>query len=187
MGHMRGRSWDRAARTCRGKSVINDRLIAAVIRVRDRRLCRPRDCADVVLGVLGGTGFQVGEVGTIWEAVRAPARVRHEVDSGLTGSPGKRHMTGPGPKRMYVSAFTRVPRREDRGSRTEYCARDLALPHGCVAPLGQDCADVADTNLLVRSGCRNKVGTIPRSAQSAFSGAIQKCPRRRFSAGIGLL
>ena len=38
MGHTRGRSWDRAGRTCRGKSVINDRLIAALIGVRDRRL-----------------------------------------------------------------------------------------------------------------------------------------------------
>jgi hypothetical protein len=31
MGHA-GRSWDRAGRTCRAKSVINDRLIAAVTR-----------------------------------------------------------------------------------------------------------------------------------------------------------
>ena len=39
MGHTAGRPWDRAGRTCCGKSVINDRLIAAVIGVRDRRRC----------------------------------------------------------------------------------------------------------------------------------------------------
>jgi hypothetical protein len=43
-------------------------------------------------------------------------------------------------------------------------------------PLGQDCADVAGTNLLLRSGCRNKVGTIPRSAQSAIAVGIRATP-----------
>jgi hypothetical protein len=53
----------------------------------------------------------------------------------------------PGVETSCVSAFTRVPRRDDQRGRREYCAHDLAEPHSCVAPLGQDCANVAGTNL----------------------------------------
>ena len=85
------------------------------------------DCADVVLGVLGGTDSQVGEVGTISET----AGVRYEVD-GLTGS-------GPGSKR-HVSVLS--PESHDETisaagrsiARTIWPSRTVARP---VAAVGE--------------------------------------------------
>ena len=122
------------------------------------------DCADVVVGVLGGTDSQVGEVGTIWEA----ARVRHEVD-GLTRS-------GLGSKR-HVSVLS--PESHDETIRAAGWSIARAIwPSRTVASRHSDrIVPTAPVRIsLLRSGCRNKVGTIGVVATSgnAESGQVAR-------------
>ena len=135
------------------------------------------DCADVVLGVLGGTDSQVGEVGTIWEA----ARVRHEVD-GLTGS-------GPGSKR-HVSVLSS----ESHDETIRAAGRSIAAaiwPSRTVASRHSD--RIVPTSpvriSLLRSRCRNKGRHNRRCGDvgnaEIWSGSEDRCSSVARSGGPG--
>ena len=129
------------------------------------------DCADVVLGRADTAGLEADEVGTILEAVSARAwtelryreltcEAMHRWPEGGTSSVPALSFSSASPRigdsRQVLRAI--APRR-----------RSTAL-----AP-GEDCADVACRNVSLRKVCRVKVGTIPRSAQSAIARDLNCC------------
>jgi len=120
---------------------------------KERRLCRPRDCADVDAGCLEGQGFRAREVGTIQLLGLILALLIPEKDEQRSAAAAK-----------VLRRFLAEP-----------LAAYLAKVESRLFEQPSDCADLLGLLALLDGGFLREVGTIVRSAQSSCSGWSLLC------------